>query len=87
MKKIILITLVGTVFAVTSALACDTCAAHAKKAEGEKMVCSADCDKPCCAEKKACAENCDKPCCAEKKADTAAAATAPCCEAVVGKAA
>ena len=86
MKKILLIALIGSVFAATSTFACDTCAAHAKKSDDSKMVCPAECDKPCCAEKKACcgegekccsekkaacAENCDKPCCAKKKAETA----------------
>ena len=103
MKKILLITLIGTVFAATSAFACDTCAKHAPKGEAAKMECSADCDKPCCAkkaectkecdkpccaEKKACAADCDKPCCAEKKADTAVTSgAAPCCEALAGKSA
>ena len=106
MKKILLITLVGTIFAVASANACDTCAKHTHKADGTHEACAADCDKKCCAETKAacCAEGCTKPCCAEKKAackegctkpccaekaDTAAKAeaAAPCCEAILGKAA
>lgn len=86
MKKILLIALIGTVAAVTSTFACDTCAKHTKSADGAKMVCPADCDKPSCAEKKeccgidgkccaekkaACGEKCDKPCSADKKAETA----------------
>lgn len=105
MKKILLITLVGTIFAVASANACDTCAKHTHKADGTHEACAADCDKKCCAESKAaCKEGCDKKCCAEKKAackegctkpccakkaDTAAKpeGAAPCCEAILGKAA
>ena len=100
MKKILLIALIGTVFAATSAFACDTCKKHAPKADGQKMVCPDGCDKPCCAKKaecpkgcdkpccdkkKACPENCDKPCCKKDETATKTEGTAPCCEAMLGK--
>jgi hypothetical protein len=85
MKKILLITVLGTLFAAGSAFGhCGTCGvgdeAHA---EGAKSECKADCSKPCSDEKKAdckaeCKKDCAKPCDAKEKA---AAKPSACCPA------
>lgn len=73
MKKILLIALLGSLFAATSAYAgCGSCDANAEKA------CKAECKKECCAEKAECAEECTKPCCAKEEADETAAAATKC---------
>jgi hypothetical protein len=85
MKKILLITVLGTLFAAGSAFAhCGTCgvgdAAHGDKAKAE---CKTECAKPCCGEKKAdCKSECTKEKAEEKAADeTAAAKSGACCPA------
>ena len=90
MKKILLIAIVGTLFATSSAFAhCGSCGvgdeAHAEKKAccAEKADCKKDCEKACCAAKKAecsdkkenCKEKCSKPCCAKEKADETAASS------------
>lgn len=86
MKKILLITVLGTLFAAGSAFAhCGTCGVG-EKAHGDaaKADCTAECAKACCAEKKAeCKADCTKPCCAKEKAadETAAAKPDACCPA------
>ena len=90
MKKILLITLIGSLFAATSAFAnCGTCGVG----EDGKEACKAECVKKCCAKKaKDCAADCEKPCCNKEKAEEATAdetAVAPkksgaCCAAKAG---
>lgn len=77
MKKILLLTAIASLFAVSSAYAhCGSCAAD--EAHADKKECCSEGEK-CCAEKKACKEECKKECekkCSKEEAasdDTAAA--------------
>jgi len=92
MKKILLLTFVGTLFAAGSAFAhCGSCGTgeeaheHAAKAccsekAGEcckaAKACCSDKAGECCKKKSACKSDCTKPCCGKEKAEKAADATA-----------
>jgi hypothetical protein len=70
MKKILLITILGTLFAAGSAFAhCGACGADAAHAEkGDKMECKAECKKACCGKKAECCKaECTKSCDGEGK--------------------
>ena len=85
MKKYLLLTFAGVLFASVNAFAhCGTCGVGDKAAHehADKAECAEACQKACCAKKAECAESCTKPCCAKPAATDAAeptAAAAPSC--------
>lgn len=88
MKKVLLLTAIGSLFLATSAFAhCGSCGSDAADHSHAKKECCGTEGKCCkegkaCEEKKACAEECKKKCCAKKEAcekTAAAAAEKPAC--------
>ena len=101
MKKILLITILGTLFAAGNAFAhCGACAADAAE-KADKIECKAECKKCCGTEGKCCKSECKSKCegkkccgtegkcckekCSEEKADDTAAKSEACCPGLAPK--